>query len=184
MAAIATARALRRLPQSWRGAAVVFVITLLLITAASLFVLSTRDTAPPADGEQQIGAIAEFACPAARSADTGPPADGSAGTLTPPNATAALLCIYDHQSDPMPLKKSALLTTSPAEVVAFLNALPAQSERSTCLAMGRDQFQIVLSYEPRQFILINVLANCGSVQRGDTVRRLTSLRQLLAFWPA
>jgi hypothetical protein len=173
-------------PQRSRRAAVVAatILALSLVTIASVFGFRALADDPPSGSQANAGTIAEFSCPAFRDGDLASSGDQSAGALVPPGADKALLCTYDYTADPMPLKESALLEASADAVAQFLNTLPGQPEDGACLAMGRAQFQIVLSYATGRPILVNIHANCGSVQRGESVRRLTSLKKLLNFWEA
>lgn len=56
-------------------------------------------------------------------------------------------------------------------------------EPTACALMLRPAYRIVLVYGDRPAAIVDIRPNCGSASRGGTVRSLSTLPDLLEFWP-
>ncbi|GAA2368663.1 hypothetical protein Cme02nite_73340 [Catellatospora methionotrophica] len=129
------------------------------------------------------GSLAAYACPAHRDGGEDTTADRGGSPFVPEHATKALLCAYRQTGDTLDLSASTPLPGSADEVTALLNDAPRPADRITCLAMDREQYQIVLGYGDGRSLLVEINANCGTAVHGESVRRLVSLSKLLSYWP-
>ncbi|MEV0456351.1 hypothetical protein [Catellatospora methionotrophica] len=161
---------------------VLAAVAVAALVAASAWGLSAV-LGDAAEGQAaDAGSLAAYACPAHRGGDD-TTADRGGSPFVPEHATKALLCAYRQRGDTLDLAASTPLPGSADEVTALLNDAPRPADQITCLAMEREQYQIVLGYADGRSLLVEINANCGTAVHGESVRRLVSLSELLAYWP-
>jgi hypothetical protein len=168
---------------------------------------STAGSEPlPTEVYPPVGTAAPASCPSTWKAGE-PPLLTRAGPLAPDGATLALLCSYPLPSgtlpsgtlpsDPSPSPgqqspgQQALgpvhELAEPAELVAYLNGLPATrpippepSAEYACMASGGTQHTIVLEYPDRQPAVVQ-LSSCA-IEQGGNIRYGADLRVLTGFF--
>jgi hypothetical protein len=159
------------------------VLSLLLAVVAGVTILALPGAQAPAAG---VGAPPGPAvCQPQYDNDTSPPTDVRSGPLVPAGATGALLCVYafTETSRYLPLTEQVPLARGAAALADALNALPAApDDDGACTVAGQPGHRVVFSYPDQGPVTVEVSGACGLVFRDRVVRRLVSLRAILAPW--
>ncbi|OZV83102.1 hypothetical protein CA850_06290 [Micromonospora echinospora] len=117
------------------------------------------------------------------------PSQTRKGDLVPAGARDALLCTYaaPDGGTNWALSGSMKLPTDRTEsLISYLNGLPewqaTEGEADGCLLGGDAARQIVLDYgdQPQATVTID----CGVASQDGAVRRFTSMKRLLEYWPS
>jgi hypothetical protein len=162
------------------GAAVALSIVVVLV-----YLGLHRSSPTPSGG---VAAPAPTCAPSHQFQNFAPPGTADLA-IAPRGAVTALLCVYAPDST---LTETKTLTDGVGAVVDALNGLPAEMpgasqpgdvDSGACLLALRPEYVIVLGYADREPVSVEVNGDCASVRQGDAVRKITSLRRLLAFWP-